>query len=225
MNPVVLSSLRKKFFHPSLYLVANRPSYSNQELFISKIIQAVQGGVSCVQLRDHQSDFESVLQLARSLKDRISVPLFLNTRHLFEVALAIDADGVYLEEPYSYFEARKRLGPEKIIGIPVKTMDEVNLSSQMEGLDYLSVKVSASKKTCPKNDSLWGLEGLRKVRKTSPHRIVAIGGLNLECAEEIYRELNFEDGIAMAGGIMDQHDPCDTAKKIRAVWQQAKRKQ
>ncbi len=51
------------------------------------------------------------------------------------------------------------------------------------------------------------------------HRIVAIGGLNLECAESIYRELRSDDGIAMAGGLMEENDPCITAQKIQAIRQ------
>ncbi len=41
----------------SLYLVANRPSFQDERLFFSKIQEAVRGGVSCVQLRDHRSDY------------------------------------------------------------------------------------------------------------------------------------------------------------------------
>ncbi len=204
-------------FHLSLYLVANRPSYPNENVFISQILKAVQGGVSCVQLRDDKSNFESTVKIASFLKRNISVPLFINTLNLFEVADAVDADGVYLEEPFPYSEARKRLGHTKIIGVPVKTIDEVLLMNQTD-VDYLSVKVSASKKTCPKNDVLWGMKGLEKARMHSSHRMVAIGGLNAECAEDVYRELHREDGIAMAGGLMDADQPDKVVEKILSIW-------
>ena len=41
---------------------------------------------------------------------------------MFDVAKAVNADGVYLEEPFSYLEARRILGPRAIIGIPVKNL-------------------------------------------------------------------------------------------------------
>ena len=54
----------------------------------------------------------------------------------------------------------------------------------------------------------------------TPYRVVAIGGLNLHLAASIYRELRPGDGIAMAGGIMNERDPYSTAQKIRAILDQ-----
>ncbi len=212
--------LRRPTFDLSLYLVANRPSFQNESLFFSKISESVKGGVSCVQLRDHQNDFTTVLKTAIRLKKMLkNTPLFINTRHSFEIAQAVEAEGIYLEEKISPSEARRRLGQTGILGISVKTLDEVLVAGQTKEIDYLSVKIFPSKRTCPKNDVLWGLEGLRQVRALSQHRIVAIGGLNLECAESVYRELSYRDGIAMAGGLMEENDPQITAQKIQAIRQ------
>jgi thiamine-phosphate pyrophosphorylase len=207
-------------FDLSLYLVANRPSFQDENLFFSKIMASVKGGVSCVQLRDHKSDFATTLKTATHLKNMLrGVPLFINTLKPFEVVQAIGADGIYLEEQFSHSEARKLLGKKVIIGVPVKTMEEVLAIGQTSEIDYLSVKISPSKRTCPRNDQLWGMEGLRSIRSTLRHRIVAIGGLNLECAESVYRELHLDDGVAMAGGLMEESDPCITAQKIQAIRQ------
>ena len=97
-----ISNLVKKRlpFDLSLYLVANRPSFQDESLFFSKIMKSVEGGVSCVQLRDRR-DLTSTLKTATHLKTMLQdkgVPLFINTSHLFEVAQAVSADGVYLEE-------------------------------------------------------------------------------------------------------------------------------
>jgi thiamine-phosphate diphosphorylase len=151
-------------FDLSLYLVANRPSFQDENLFFSKIMESVKGGVSCVQLRDHKSDFSSIVRTATHLKQMLKgTPLFINTLRSFEVVLAVDADGIFLEEKFSHSEARKLLGRKIVIGIPVKTMTEVAAAAQNNEIDYLSVKVSPSKRTCPRNDALWGMEGLRSV--------------------------------------------------------------
>lgn len=68
-------------------------------------------------------------------------------------------------------------------------------------------------------EQLWGMERLRNVRTIIPHRIVAIGGLNLSCVEPVYRELRSDDGIAMAGGLMDEEAPNITAQKIQSIRQ------
>jgi thiamine-phosphate pyrophosphorylase len=202
----------------SLYLVANRPSFQDEQVFFSKILAAVRGGVSCVQLRDHQSSYLTSLEMASRLKDMLgATPLFVNTLESIKLAQAINAEGIYLEEGVTPSEARSLLGERVIIGAPVKTMEEVMATNQMQAIDYLSVKVFPSKKTCPKNTILWGIEGLRKIRLSSPHRIVAIGGLNLNSVEAIYKDLNMGDGIAMAGGLMGEENPYLTAKKIQAI--------
>jgi thiamine monophosphate synthase len=93
-------------------------------------------------------------------------------------------------------------------------------SFQDESLFFSKIKEAVEGGvSCPRNDELWGMEGLRNIRAISPHRIVAIGGLNLECAESVYRVLHFDDGIAMAGGLMGEEDPCATAQKIQAIRQ------
>jgi thiamine-phosphate pyrophosphorylase len=208
----------------SLYLIANRPSFQNEQLFFSKIQEAVRGGVSCVQLRDHKSDYPTSLKIAGRLKEMLNkVPLFINTLESIKIAQSVDAEGVYLEEGISHFEARSLLGEKAIIGVPVKTIADVIAAAQTNAIDYLSVKVSRSTKTCSKNDLLWGIEGLRKIRLLSPHRIIAVGGLNLDCVEPIYRDLRYDDGVAMAGGLMAEEDPYLTAQKIQGIREKVRR--
>jgi thiamine-phosphate pyrophosphorylase len=207
-------------FDLSLYLVANRPSFQDETLFFLKIMSAVKGGVSCVQFRDHKNNLSETIRIALILKKMLKgVPLFINTLQSFDVVHAVDAEGIYLEDNFPHFEARKLLGRKAVIGTSVKTMEEVLALKQESELDYVSIKVSPSKKTCPRNDQLWGIEGLRHVRALIPHRIVAIGGLNLSSVEPIYRELRSDDGIAMAGGLMDEEAPNITAQKIQSIRQ------
>lgn len=207
-------------FDLSLYLVANRPSFQDEALFFSKIRAAVKGGVSCVQLRDHESNFATTLQQATRLKKLLkNIPLFINTRRPFDIVDAVGAQGVYLERPFPLLEARRVLGTKAILGMAVKTREELLAASQIDELDYISVKIFPSQRTCPHNDQLWGMEGLREIRACLPHRIVAIGGLKVTSVESVYRELHVQDGIAMAGGLMEEEDPCITAQKIQAIRQ------
>ena len=207
-------------FDLSLYLVANRPSFQDENLFFSKIKSAVKGGVSCVQLRDHKNDFSETIRIALRLKHMLKgVPLFINTLQSFDLFHAVNADGIYLEDRFPYSEARKLLGKKAILGTSVKTMEDITALGQTEEIDYISVKVSASKKTCPRNDQLWGMEGLCNVRAMTSYRIVAIGGLDLSCVAPVYRKLRSDDGIAMAGGLMEEKNPDLTAQKIQSIRQ------
>jgi thiamine-phosphate diphosphorylase len=202
-------------FDLSLYLVANRPSFSDEQQFFTKIMQSVAGKVSCVQLRDHKNDISTIVKTAlrlKSLLQQARVPLILNTLNLLEVAQAVHPDGLYLEELLPITDARNRWGQALSIGIPAKRMSEILAAGHK--VHYVSVKVFASQKTCPRNDDIWGIQGLRKVLTNVPCPIVAIGGLTADLVEPIWKELRPQDGIAMAGGLMGQHDPCATAQHI-----------
>jgi thiamine-phosphate pyrophosphorylase len=207
-------------FDLSLYLVADRQSVKDERQFFSNILESVKGGVSCVQLRDQKSDIPTTLKTAIQLKKILRdfrVPLMINTPHLIEVAQAVNAEGVYLEQKFSHSEARRLLGQRMIIGIPVKTMDEVLTAEQSDEIDYISVKIFPSKRTNPGDEEVWGIEGLRKIRSLSQRRVVAIGGIHLENADSVFRALNFDDGIAMAGDLLRGDDPCATAQKIQTL--------
>lgn len=58
-----ISYLRRTHCNLSLYLVANKPSFPDERLLFLKIQEAVRGGVTCVQLWDHKSDFSTSLYL------------------------------------------------------------------------------------------------------------------------------------------------------------------
>lgn len=129
-----------------LYVIANGPSFPDKNALILKVMQTVQGGASWVQYNDHQSDLPTLLQTSIELQkmlQRIGVPLMVNTRHLIKVAQACNADGVYLEEEFPISEARSALGPRAIIGIPVRTREEV-IAAEQTDVDYLSVKIYRS---------------------------------------------------------------------------------
>lgn len=209
-------------FDLSLYLVANKPFFPDEDLFVAKVTQAVQGGVSCVQLRDHHSDPASSIRTAIRLKEALKgIPLFINTLHSYEVALTVGAEGVYLENNLTYAEARRRLGEKAIIGIPLRSLEKLETLENACEIDYLSVKIAASKKTSIQNNQLWGLNGLKTIRTLSLHRIVVIGGIDLTNAGSIYRELRQDDGLAMAGGLMDEEDPAIPAQKVQTIRKQS----
>ncbi|HEY2810430.1 MAG TPA: thiamine phosphate synthase [Rhabdochlamydiaceae bacterium] len=226
-----LSSICNPYLHAerlparlSLYLVANRPSFKEESAFFWKVRRAVEGGVTCVQLRDHESDFSTALKTADQMRNILKdTPLFINLRDpskSIKAAQEVGAEGVYLEEPFSPAEARKNLGHKAIIGIPVKTLNAIFEANQCRCVDYVSVKVFASKRTCPKNDNLWEMEGFYKALNNARHPIVAIGGLESYHARSFYKELRKGDGMAMAGGLMGQEDPYFTACEIAAIQQQ-----
>jgi thiamine-phosphate pyrophosphorylase len=206
----------------SLYLVTERTYAKNDDEFVFKVGRAIHGGVTCIQIRDRREDLvRSVITACRLKKmmDRKGIPLIIND-HL-SVALAVNAEGVHIDQKeFSYQEVRDFVGPKTIIGWTVETWDDVYEAEQFPDIDYLGVQVFLSKHTKPHQKQVWGIEGLKKVRSISRHRVVAIGGIDLDNLQTVCSQLNLgpqQDGVAMVGALLKEKDPYPIAQKMRAI--------
>ena len=116
----------------ALYLVTDRGLSLGRDLE-TVVMQAVRGGVTLVQLREKSIDTREFIALGLRLKAALAgsgVPLLINDR--VDVALAVDADGVHIGQSDMPYEiARRLLGPDKIIGLSVETMDEVRQANDL----------------------------------------------------------------------------------------------
>lgn len=189
---------------------------------IEKVMQAVQGGVTCVQYSDPHADPHTKFKVALSLREKLygsGVPLMINNH--VDLALAVQADGVHLgQNDLDYLQARGLLGSRAIIGLTVDTWDDVLKAEELD-VDYLGVQIFPSKYTKPMSRAIWGLEGLRKIRAISKHRIVAIGGINSSNLSHVYKELNINnqgDGVAMVGELWRRDDPEIAAKGVTELF-------
>ena len=109
-----------KHFDPSLYFVTDSTNYTEEE-FLFRVEQALQGGVTLLQLREKEKSTREYIELAEkvhAIAKRYGVPLIIDDR--VDVALAIDAEGVHVgasDMPVS--TARKLMGNDKRI-LPIK---------------------------------------------------------------------------------------------------------
>ena len=204
-----------------LYLVTDRPLMLGRDLEWV-VAEAVAGGVTMVQLREKEASTREFIALARRLKKMLTgraVPLIINDR--IDVALAVDADGVHIgQSDMPYQEARRLLGPDKIIGLSVETEEEVVAANTLD-VDY--VGVSPIFATPTKIDTLgpFGVEGARRAVALTRHPAVGIGGMNLQTAAEVMR--TGMDGIAVVSAIVSAPEPRVAASALRATLQHAVR--
>ena len=108
-----------------LYAVTDR-AWLHGRTLPALVEDAVRGGATFVQLREKDMEFAAFLDEARRVKavtDRYHVPFVINDD--VEVARACNADGVHVgQDDATVSEARRVLGPDKIIGVSVHTVDE-----------------------------------------------------------------------------------------------------
>ena len=188
-----------------LYLVTDQACLRGRSL-TDVVLAAVQGGVSCVQLREKQSDTRDFVALAQALQSALkpyAVPLVINDR--IDVALACGAAGVHLgQSDMPVALARQILGPDVFIGLSVETPADVQ-RAQQEAVDYLGVSPIYPTPTKQDTAPPWGLDGLRQVRAMTDLPLVAIGGVNLQTAAPVLA--SGADGLAVVSALCSADDP------------------
>ncbi len=200
-------------FDLRLYLVTDRPLCAGRDL-LDVVAQAVPGGVTMVQLREKHATTREFLELARRLKallDPMDVPLLINDR--LDIALAVDASGLHVgQNDMPYAEARRLLGPGKIIGLTIDSEDDLRAAQDLD-VDYLGVGPVFPTTTKENPSPVIGLEGLARARGLSRHRIVGIGAVNEDNAAQVMA--TGVDGVAVVSALCSAHDPKAMAKALR----------
>ena len=198
-----------------LYLVTDQALSCGRTLE-AVVAAAVQGGVTCVQLREKQLGTADFLAQALALKALLAprhIALVINDR--VDIALACGAEGVHLgQSDMPVEDARRLLPPEVFIGWSVESMADVARSAALP-VDYLGVSPIFATPTKTDTQTPWGLDGLQQVRAATALPLVAIGGLHAGNAVEVLRA--GADGLAVVSALCSVADPQAAAATLRAL--------
>ena len=198
-----------------LYLVTDR-GLAGERSIEDIVKEAVEGGVTMVQLREKDIATRDFIALALRLKDVLKpygVPLIINDR--VDVALASGAEGVHIgQSDMPYAIARKLLGPSKIIGLSVENFEQIEEANSLD-VDYIGVSPVFATPTKTDTAEPFGLDGLRKAVRMSVHPTVAIGGMNERTAADVMA--CGTDGIAVVSAIVCAPDPKESSKNLLQI--------
>jgi thiamine-phosphate pyrophosphorylase len=178
---------------------------------------AITGGADVLQLRDKEASSGQLYRealLLRKLTRDAKVPFIVNDR--LDIALAVDADGLHVGQtdlPASV--ARRILGPGKILGVSVETVEEA-IRAEKDGADYLGVgPVFEARGTKPDTCEPLGVDCIARIRLHCRLPIVAIGGINAENARKV-REAG-ADGAAVISAIVSADDISQATRKLKRI--------
>lgn len=197
-----------------LYAVTDR-TWLGKESLEEAVEAALRGGVTILQLREKQAPHEELVKTAMRLKPlcrRYGVPLIINDD--VEAALEADADGVHVgQEDMAVAEARRILGPEKIIGASAHNREEA-LEAQRQGADYLGSGAVFGSST-KKDATTLSREELTAVCRAVSIPVTAIGGITEEnCLELAGTGVS---GIAVVSALFAAADKEEAAARLRAL--------
>jgi thiamine-phosphate pyrophosphorylase len=201
---------------PTLVLVTDPVLCGAREL-APVVAAALRGGATVVQLRDKQASTRQLVADALRLRElchAAGAPLLVNDR--VDVALAAAADGVHLgQQDMSLTDARRLLGPEAIIGVSVRTLDEARAAEQ-GGASYLAANGVWATATKTDFGQPLGLEELAQLVAGSVLPLVAIGGIYAGNAGQVRRV--GAAGIAVVSAVMTAADPEAACRELRAAF-------
>lgn len=167
-----------------LYAVTDRHWLKGRSLR-QVVEESLDGGVTMVQLREKQLEEGTFLEEAKELQAlcrQRRIPFLVNDN--VDIALAMNADGVHVgQSDMEALDVRKKLGPDKIIGVSAQTVEQA-LLAQAHGADYLGV--GAVFPTGSKDDAVEvPFETLKAICQAVRIPVVAIGGISKANVEQL----------------------------------------
>ncbi len=166
-----------------------------------------------IQLRHKSASGEQLYRWATAIQAlcRAHNALFVVNDRV-DIALAADADGVHLGQgDLPAKEARKLLGPKKIMGISVSTPEEA-MRAEKEGADYVGFGHIFETSSKEKHSRPLGPEAIAAVKAAVGIPVVAIGGINRENAALTIA--SGASGIAVIAAISRAAVPENAAREL-----------
>ena len=197
-----------------LYAVTSR-NWLGKWTLAEQVEQALRGGATMVQLREKTLCDSELVQEAQAIKliaVQHGVPLILNDRP--DLVERCGADGVHIGQgDCSAKQARREIGPERILGISAHSVDEA-LRAQEEGADYLGVGAAFGSAT--KTDAVTtSPDVIRAICRAVEIPVVAIGGIE---QENIHKLSGCGlTGVAVVSALFAQPDVREAAQRMRVL--------
>lgn len=197
-----------------LYGVTDRTWSSNYPL-IQRITEALDNGMTCVQLREKHMSDEDFLSEARevsALCKHYNVPFIINDN--VDVAIACGADGIHVgQSDEAATQVRARVGSSMIVGVSASSLEET-IKAEKDGADYVGVGAVFSTSTKADADYL-SMDELRAICETVNIPTVAIGGIHAGNIQLL--QGTGIDGVAVVSAIFGADDSAAATAQLRAL--------
>ncbi|MGL4722112.1 MAG: thiamine phosphate synthase [Desulfovibrionaceae bacterium] len=196
------------------------PDIADVDSIISLVTTLARGGITVVQYRSSLSDMKEKEEIALAIKKILvsyGIPLIINND--LDLAVRVKAEGIHLgQNDISVPEAKKAM-PSAMIGLSlneIKDFDKVLRDCIDPLVQYYAVSPLFSTVTKDCQNTPWGLEELKKLRKRTQKSIIAIGGITLDNVKEVIEA--GADGIAAVSLFSCAKDPLFVIQELRRIF-------
>ncbi|MCF7916678.1 MAG: thiamine phosphate synthase [Candidatus Omnitrophica bacterium] len=198
-----------------LYVIIDKQIVDSQNKNIIDLAKELtQSSADLIQLRVKKATDADFLDLAKRL-----TPLFKKVKKLLvvndraDIAYLSQADGLHLgSRDIPIKEARRLLGPEKILGKTIHSVEELKETDQKK-LDYLALGPFFESKTKENNRPPLRKREIKQIVTNSKKVIFAIGGINRYNINSVLK-YNLKN-VVVSSAIITSNNPNKKTKEIK----------
>jgi len=200
---------------PPLYAILDAGIGLGRE--VESAVYLAKAGVRLIQYRNKKATPRAFFDISRTICGKLSeyegMRFIVNDRP--DIALLIGAGGVHVgQDDLPVGEARAICGTERWVGISTHSLEQVRAADDTSA-DYVAFGPVFDTSTKERLDPVVGTELLRRARELTRKPLVAIGGITLERARELYEA--GADSLAVVRDLIAAEDPSSRASEYLAV--------
>jgi thiamine-phosphate pyrophosphorylase len=199
---------------PRLYAIIDPTLVTTSELTLAEAL--AESGVQLIQYRNKNASSRHLFEISRRLSAGLAphgVRFIVNDRP--DVALLAGAGGVHVgQEDLGVEQARAICGPPCWVGVSTHSLEQVAAADRTSA-DYIAFGPIFPTTTKQNPDTVVGTELLRRARQMTAKPLVAIGGITIERAAEVYAA--GADSLAVVRDLICAADPGARARQYLEV--------
>jgi thiamine-phosphate pyrophosphorylase len=199
---------------PSLYAILDSSSLTISEMTLAEML--AESGVELIQYRNKKAPSRELFEISKRLSAELAhrgVRFIVNDRP--DIALLTGAGGVHVgQDDLAVEEARAICGAGRWVGVSTHTLEQVAAADRTSA-DYVAFGPIYATTTKQNPDAVVGTELLRQARRHTVKPLVAIGGITLERAAEVYGA--GADSLAVVRDLICAANPGERARQYLAV--------
>ena len=198
---------------PPLYAILDPSLISRPPLEIAASL--ANAGVTLIQLRDKRASARTLLATTKELVAQLSplgVRIIVNDRP--DVAAIAGAGGVHVGQEDVPVEAARRVcGSACWVGVSTHNVSQLREAAGTSA-DYIAVGPIFPTSTKENPDPVVGIDFVREARRLTDKPIVAIGGITVATAGDVFRA--GADSVAVIRDLAAASDPASRAREYLA---------
>jgi thiamine-phosphate pyrophosphorylase len=204
---------------PKLYAILDSSLLTISEMILAETL--AESGVQLIQYRNKTASSRELFDISKKLSTGLAqrgVRFIVNDRP--DIALLSGAGGVHVgQDDLGVEEARAICGAGRWVGISTHILEQVAAADRTSA-DYVAFGPIFPTTTKQNPDPVVGTELLRRARQITQKPLVAIGGISLERAAEVYHA--GADSLAVVRDLICAANPGERARQYLAVAASAK---